>query len=110
MPVLRQTLTLEEVPSTPRRQAIMRQRSATRRSMLGIAALATLAFGVAACTQGPAAPGSTASAKTGLETLNDALAKTKGQSYKFAIAYGTLTNGSGWSSGDGATTTLAMKI
>lgn len=81
-----------------------------RRSILGVAALALLAFGATACTQSSAAPGSSTTPKSGLETLSEAVAKTKGQSYAFGVAYGTLTNGNGWASGDGATTTLALKV
>jgi hypothetical protein len=80
-----------------------------RRSILGVAALALLAFGASACTQG-SPTGPSATPKTGLEALNEALSKTKGQSYAFTVAYGTLTNGDGWASGDGATTQLSLKI
>lgn len=86
------------------------QRPALRRAVLGLAALSALALGAAACTQAPPSTSPSASAKTGLEQLNDAVAKTKGQSYKFAVSYGTLTSGQGWASGDGATTSLTMKV
>ena len=89
----------------------MSQRRAMRRSVLGLGALVSLALGLTACVQGPGGPATpTTPAKSGLETLSDAVAKTKGQPYSFTVAYGTLTSGKGWASGDGSATSLNLKV
>ena len=80
-----------------------------RRSVLGLAVLAAVGLGVSACTQAPT-PGPSTPPKTGLELLNEAVAKTQGKSFAFTVAYGALTTGDGWSSGDGSSTSLKMKV
>jgi hypothetical protein len=84
----------------------MRQRSA----VIGLGILTALAFAATACTAAPAAPAPTTSSKSGMEVLAVAASKTKGQSYQFAVTYGTALTGEGVASGDGAATSMKVTL
>ncbi len=81
-----------------------------RWAVAGIAIVAALAFGATGCTTSSGGSTPTASPRSGLDVLTDAVAKTKGQSYQFAVVYGTTLSGSGMTSGDGAATSLNVTI
>jgi hypothetical protein len=76
----------------------------------GLAVLAALAFSTAACTKGNGTAAPTTPSKSGLQVLQDAAAKTKGQSYQFALSYGTALTGQGVTSGDGKQSSLKITI
>ena len=83
----------------------------TRRlAIAGLVALLTLTAGAGACGTDTPGDDSVATTRTATQILTDAAAKTKGLSYKFTLAYGTLLTGDGARSGDGATGTVNMTI
>ena len=84
----------------------------TRRlAIAGLIAFLTLTAGTSACTTGSAGgDDSAATTQTATQILTDAAAKTKGQSYKFNLAYGTLLSGDGTRAGDGGSGTVNMTI
>jgi hypothetical protein len=65
----------------------------SRLAVTGIAALATLMF-VSACVNKPPATAPPAP-KNAMETLTAAAEKTKGQSFKYTLTYGTILTGDG---------------
>jgi hypothetical protein len=65
----------------------------SRLAVTGVAVLATLLFGTA-CVQKPAATPQTP-VKPAMQVLTEAAAKTKGQSFKYTLAYGEILTGSG---------------
>ena len=73
-----------------------------------LAVVGALLFGAAACTNAPASPGPSASAPNGLDALTAAAAKTNGQSYQFAVSYGTTLTAEGVATGDGAATSVKV--
>ncbi len=83
----------------------------TRRlAVAGLLAVLTFTFGTGACTSKTGGDDPAEPTRTGTQILSDAAAKTKGQSHKFTLAYGTLLTGDGARSGDGATGTVNMTI
>src|SRR5688572_22385336 len=68
----------------------------TRRlALTGLAVLASLTF-ASACTQNtPGGTATTAPTKTATDTLNEAVAKTTGQSFKYTVSYGDTVKGEG---------------
>jgi hypothetical protein len=67
---------------------------------VSLAALAMLSL-ASACTTKPAAPAPT-STKAAIDVLNDASAKTKGQSFTYTLTYGTMLTGDGARDATGA--------
>ena len=74
----------------------------TRLAASGVAVLAVLNF-VSACTAKPAAT-PTPTPKPAMEVLNDAAAKTRGQSFKYTVTYGDMLTGDGARDATGANT------
>jgi hypothetical protein len=77
-----------------------------------VALLALLGLGTAGgcTTTGGGRENASAPTQTGTQLLSDAAAKTKGQSYTYTLAYGTLLTGRGVSSGDGKTGSVNMTV
>jgi hypothetical protein len=73
-----------------------------------LAVVGALLFGAAACANAPASPGPSASSPNGLAALTAAAAKTHGQSYQFAVSYGTMLTAEGVATGDGAATSMKV--
>jgi hypothetical protein len=67
-----------------------------RLAVAGLAVLACTTFATAACATKPSTPTTpTTPAKAPVDVLNDAVAKTKGQSFKYTLKYGTNFTGDG---------------
>jgi hypothetical protein len=66
-----------------------------RWAVAGLALVAALALGTAACQKDTPGASPSSSAKSAIEQLGDAAAKTKGQSFTFTLKWGDLLNGSG---------------
>ncbi len=73
-----------------------------RLAATGLAVLASLTFATSACATAPATPAPTTPTKSPTELLNDAAAKTKGQSFKYTLVYGTQLTGDGARDASGA--------
>ncbi len=73
-----------------------------RLAVAGIAALAALTF-VSGCTAKPTAT-PTPTPKAAMEILNDAAAKTRGQSFRYTVTYGDMLTGDGARDATGANT------
>jgi hypothetical protein len=80
-----------------------------RWALAGLAAIATLSFGTA-CTQPILTPTAPTTPPNANETLAAAAAKTKGQSYKYQLTYGTALSSDGATSGDASATAANLTI
>jgi hypothetical protein len=78
-----------------------------RRRWAGLGLAAVLLCAVAACSGAPT-PGASASPQNGIPVLTAAAAKTHGQSYQFAITYGSALTAEGVTSGDGTATSAKI--
>jgi hypothetical protein len=74
----------------------------TRLAATGIGVLAALTF-ASGCTAKPA-PTPTTTPKAAMEVLDDAAAKTRGQSFKYTVTYGDMLTGDGARDATGANT------
>ena len=73
-----------------------------RLAATGLTVLASLALATTACTQAPGSVTPSATAKPATEVLTEAAAKTKGQSFKYTLTYGTQLTGDGARDASGA--------
>lgn len=81
------------------------------RAIAGLAVLASLTLATTACQKsGSPSGGGGAPAKSATEILTDAAAKTKGQSFKFTLSYGTLLTGDGAQDGSGKNASVNMTV
>jgi hypothetical protein len=74
----------------------------SRLAVTGLAVLASLTF-LSGCTATPSTSATT-TPKTATEILNDAAAKTNGQSFKYTVTYGDMLSGDGSRDAAGANT------
>ncbi len=80
----------------------------TRLAATGIAVLAALTF-ASGCTAKPAAT-PTPTQKPAMDVLNDAAAKTRGQSFKYTLTYGDMLTGDGARDATGANTARNVTV
>lgn len=81
-----------------------------RWAISGLVVLAALTSSLAACTAGGGAAAPTTPARSGVDVLNEAVAKTKGKSYQFDVAYGNALTSRGTATGDGRATIAKIMI
>jgi len=82
-----------------------------RWAIAGLTVLASLTLATTACqTKGSPGGGGGAQTKSAQQILTDAAAKTKGQSFKFTLSYGTLLTGDGAQDGSGSNASVNMTV
>jgi hypothetical protein len=83
-----------------------------RWAIAGLTLLASLTLATTACQTKSGGGGGTptTAAKSATEILTDAANKTKGQSFKFTLAYGTIMTGDGVQDGSGANANINMTL
>jgi len=81
-----------------------------RWAIAGLTVLASLTLATTACQTKGSGGGGGVQAKSAQQILTDAAAKTKGQSFKFTLSYGTLLTGDGAQDGTGSNASVNMTV